>query len=124
MKKREIAGEYFCGNRVSKYGRDHGYLDYGTFAKAFDAVLCNPIADKYCLWDDIVQGFDDEDVDFPEIFQYYIVSDAGAELIKEYTDDPLFYVPDLYIYVWGITHYGTSWEYVLTDVEMRKGETK
>lgn len=53
-----------------------------------------------------------------EIFQYYIVSDQGAEMIKQYTDDPLFYNETLDMYVWGITHYGTNWGYVLTDVKL------
>lgn len=53
-----------------------------------------------------------------EIFQYYIVSDQGAEMIKQYTDDPLFYNETLDMYVWGITHYGTAWGYVLTDVKL------
>ena len=53
-----------------------------------------------------------------EIFQYYIVSDQGAEMIKQYTEDPLFYNETLDMYVWGITHYGTSWSYVLTDVRL------
>lgn len=53
-----------------------------------------------------------------EIFQYYIVSDQGAEMIKQYTDDPLFYNETLNMYVWGITHYGTGWNYVLTDIKL------
>lgn len=24
------------------------------------------------------------------------------------------------IYLWGITHFGTSWDYVLTDIELEK----
>lgn len=57
-----------------------------------------------------------------EIFQYYIVSDQGAEMIKQYTDDPLFYNETLDMYVWGITHFGTSWNYVLTDVKLNCGQ--
>ena len=53
-----------------------------------------------------------------EIFQYYIVSYQGAEMIKQYTEDPLFYNETLDMYVWGITHYGTAWSYVLTDVKL------
>lgn len=53
-----------------------------------------------------------------DIFQYFIVSDSGAEMIKQYTDDPLFYNGTLDMYVWGITHFGTSWSYVLTDVKL------
>lgn len=57
-----------------------------------------------------------------DIFQYFIVSDSGAELIKQYTDDPLFYNETLDMYVWGITHLGTSWECVLTDIKLNCGE--
>lgn len=53
-----------------------------------------------------------------DIFQYFIVSDQGAEMIKQYTEDPLFYNETLDMYVWGITHYGTAWSYVLTDVNL------
>lgn len=50
-----------------------------------------------------------------EIMQYYIISDNGADIIKRYTNDPLYYIDFLDCYVWGVTHYGTSWDYVLTD---------
>ena len=53
-----------------------------------------------------------------EIFQYFIVSENGADIIKDFTDDPLFYLPVLDVYVWGITHFGTSWDYVLTDCKI------
>lgn len=53
-----------------------------------------------------------------DIFQYFIVSDQGAEMIKQYTNDPLFYNETLDMYVWGVTHWGTSWDYVLTDVRL------
>lgn len=57
-----------------------------------------------------------------DIFQYFIVSDSGAEMIKQYTDDPLFYNENLDMYVWGVTHCGTSWDYVLTDVKLNCGQ--
>lgn len=46
----------------------------------------------------------------------------GADIIKEYTDDPLYYNEALDMYLWGVTHYGTSWEYVLTDVKLNCGD--
>lgn len=57
-----------------------------------------------------------------EIFQYFIISDNGAEILKEYTNDPVFYIPVLDCYVWGVTHWGTSWDYVLTDVKLELSE--
>lgn len=58
----------------------------------------------------------------PEVFQWFIVSDCGAEIIKNYTDDPLYYNEELDMYLWGVTHYGTSWDYVLTDIKLNCGE--
>ena len=54
---------------------------------------------------------------WPEIFQYYIVSGAGAELLEE-IGEIVYYNEKLDMYVWGVTHYGTSWDYVLTDIKI------
>ena len=50
-----------------------------------------------------------------EIYQYYIVSDNGARILEE-INEIVFYNEELDMYVWGVTHYGTSWSYVLTDI--------
>lgn len=52
-----------------------------------------------------------------EIFQYYIVDDNGAEILKD-CDEIVFYNDELEMYVWGVTHYGTSWDYVLTNIKI------
>lgn len=57
-----------------------------------------------------------------EIYQYYIIGDGGARLLKEYTDEIVYYIPVLNIYVWGVTHYGTGWDYVLTDIKIDEKE--
>lgn len=53
-----------------------------------------------------------------EIFQYYIISDYSAEILKDWTNEIIYYIPVLDIYVWGVTHFGTSWDYVLTDIKI------
>ena len=63
---------------------------------------------------------DEQDNQGDEIYQYFIISDAGANLLKDYTDEILYYLPALDIYVWGVTHYGTSWDYVLTNIKIEK----
>jgi len=55
----------------------------------------------------------------PEIMQYYIVSDSGAEILKD-AGEIVFYNDTLDMYVWGVTHWGTSWDYVLTDIKIVK----
>ena len=53
-----------------------------------------------------------------EIYQYYIIDDSLARILQELTNEIVYYVPLLDVYVWGITHYGTSWAYVLTDIKI------
>lgn len=171
--------KYFCGNEVSRYGQEHGYIDYATLAKAFDAVLNNNIigATGWEYWEmengfvdnseeieeleegrekiedtlsDIDNGLTEnidpaevdelrerleeienkidelkiEQADFPEIYQYYIISEAGAKILEDYTNEIVFYNNDLDMYVWGVTHWGTSWDYVLTDIKIKLDEQK
>lgn len=163
---------YFCGNKISDYGIEQGYLDYSTLAKSFDAVLVNDIVklfyntingeynepeqvngyidnsdeidakreqietleytrdnsddpeqiayidDQIELINDQIDELEREQDEQQEIYQYYIVSDSGADIIKRYTNDPVYYLPALDCYVWGVTHWGTSWDYVLTDCKI------
>lgn len=51
-----------------------------------------------------------------DIYQYYIVDDNGARILKE-INEIVFYNEELDMYVWGVTHFGTSWSYVLTDIK-------
>ena len=39
MSKYVHKSPYFYGNKISDYGLEHGYVDYATLSKAFDAVL-------------------------------------------------------------------------------------
>ena len=188
-RSRAVAGEWFYGNEVSDYGKQNGYVDYRTLAKAFDAVMNNniiqdleaagfyfePVQDGSSDYTDEIDELRDaadeirdqatektdaadkaeeagdadeaeklraeaaeleaeaekkeEEADEleaeqepPECFQFFIVDDAGAEIIQEWTDDPLFYCEALDMYVWGVTHWGTSWDYVLTDIRINAGE--
>ena len=173
MTTRKLFGATFYGNEASNYAKENGYLDYNTFAKAFDSVLNNDIIAKtqeIGYWeqengfidnseeieklenkldklDYKLSSLDDDEEEIrninseikevqerieelreeeensigQEIYQYYIVSDKGAEIIQAYTNDPLFYNEELDMHVWGITHWGTSWDYVLTDVKLNCG---
>ena len=118
----KIAGKYFCGNEISAYGQEYNRLDYATFAKAFDAVLNNNIFDAGWNigsgWEAVNYSDDDEE---REIFQWFIVSDSGAQMIQDYTDEILYYHEELDIYLWGVTHWGTSWDYVLMDIPCNCG---
>jgi len=58
---------------------------------------------------------------YPDIFQYFIVDNNGAEILQE-CGEIVFYNDELYLYIWGVTHWGTSWDYVLTNIKIEKPE--
>lgn len=152
--------KYYYGNAISDYGIECGYVDYATFAKAFNAVLNNDIMsltyDIGC-WEQVsgiidntdeieeleekrykleeenennpsqiieneINGIDDqieelesEQDDDREVFQWFIVDDLGSRLLQE-INEIVYYNEKLDMYLWGVTHYGTSWDYVLTSI--------
>ncbi len=55
-----------------------------------------------------------------DIYQYYIISGSGADFLQNFSNEIVYYDSELDIYVWGITHFGTSWDYVFTDIPVRK----
>lgn len=70
-----------------------------------------------------IEELEEEQDDPDEIFQYYIISGQGAEILEDYTNEIVFYNSELDLYVWGVTHWGTSWDYVLTDIPCEVDET-
>ena len=109
------------GHKVSEYGLENGYLDYLTLSKIVgDMVLSNYMMTYTgSLGWELVNGDDiDEDGEYHEIYQWYIITEQGANFLQEYTDEIVYFHEEMDIYVWGITHFGTSWDYVLTDIKL------
>lgn len=110
-KKTEL---WFCGHKVSDYGQEHRRLDYRTFAQAFDAVLNNDIIG---ILDDFEQvgGFTNNE-DEQEVFQWYIVPESALWILEQ-NNEITYYSEKADMYLWGVTHWGTAWDYVLTDIQ-------
>jgi len=137
----------FYGRKISLYGIQHGRVDYAALGGSFDCILNNKI--MFCdtlgyeSWElvngsdyDYFNGDGDEidyeafcdledqgldcNAEMKEFFQYYIISDRGADILKEWTNETVWYNEYIDCYLWGVTHWGTSWEYVLTDIEFTK----
>lgn len=121
-KEMKLYGTAVHGQHVSDYGLENGYLDYLTLSKIIgDAVLNNTIYENTVEdWDIVAGEIENEDGEYYDIYQYYIISYYGYAFLKEYTDEIVFYNEKLDIYLWGITHFGTSWDYVLTDIKLVK----
>lgn len=63
-----------------------------------------------------IEELENEQDNDPEVFQWFIVDDWGARLLQQETDEIVYYNETLDMYLWGVTHYGTSWDYVLTSI--------
>ena len=67
---------------------------------------------------DEIEALEDDENYLPDVYQWYIIDDNGARLLEEYTNEIVYYNDELDMYVWGVTHFGTSWAYVLTDIKV------
>lgn len=104
----------YC-EEVSKYGLENGYLDYLTLSKIIGPCIMNNYLRAETMEDwEIVAG----DLGASDIYQDYIISEYGYEFLAENTDELVFYNERLHVYIWGVSHFGTSWDYVLTNVKL------
>lgn len=119
----KLFGNKVFGVEVSEYGLENGYLDYRTLAKIVgDCILNNNIFmyAGYENWE-LESGMEENEYgDYYEVYQYYIITDYGAKFLGDYTDEIVYYHEELDMYLWGITHFGTSWDYVLTNIKLEE----
>lgn len=110
----KLYGNKVYGVEVSSYGLENGYLDYLTLSKIIGPSIMNNYlrADTMEDWE-IVAG----DLEY-DIYQDYIIPEYGYEFLSEYTDELVFYNERLHVYIWGVSHFGTSWDYVLTNIKL------
>lgn len=134
--------KYFYGFELSEEEIERNRISYYIMAKCFDAVLCNNICevDEF-LFDNIISGTlysyydkegnelsqeeynekleNDEEVDevYDDVFQWFIVSDNALHLLEE-AGELVLYSEKLDCYIWGVKHYGTSWQYVFTNIKI------
>lgn len=52
-----------------------------------------------------------------DIYQDYIITKDGAEYLQRKTNEIVFYCDKLDLYIWVITHFGTSWSGVFTSIK-------
>lgn len=105
------------GIKVSAYGREKGYLDYRTLAHMLEDCILNNSLRAATVgvvgeWEIVAGEFDES------IMQDFIISRYGFDVLRDYTDEIVFYNEELDVYIWGVTRWGTGWAYELTDVKL------
>ena len=108
--------DYFYGQKISEYGKRNGFVDYAALAGSFAHILNNSIVSRADDWE-IVNGDTEAET---EVFQYCIIPERGYEILEANTNELVMYSYDLDVFLWCVTHYGNSWDYVLTDIECEK----
>lgn len=63
-----------------------------------------------------IEELESEQNEDQEVFQWFIVDDWGARMLQQEANEIVYYNETLDMYIWGVTHYGTSWDYVLTNI--------
>lgn len=119
MKFIDVNGQsysYYGKLILNDYEKEHKRLSYSNMLKAFTDncyILNNKIVDKFEF------EFVDEslyDLDELTIYQYYIISEYTADKLQKHTNEIILYNAELDMYLLGVGHFGTSWDYVLTDI--------
>lgn len=105
------------GVKVSDHALENGYLDYSTLSDILEGTILNNDLINFGEWE-LISGEDND------CMMYYIISRYGYKLLSEYTDEAVYYNDEFNVYLWGIDHYGTSWDYVLTDIKLVDGDQR
>ena len=108
--------------KMGDYEKTKGFASYRTIIDRFvgDIVLCNNIMsidDSFC--DNLYNGYDEESEEYKEIYQCYLcnINDYNKKLLLD-MGIMLSYSDMLDCDILCVNHYGTSWDYVLTDVKL------
>ena len=102
---------------ISEYANDDflmDFFDYDDNKHDIDNLTDDDlqlVKDDYLM--DIIDDLDLYNY-YDDIYQYYIIDDHSSDLFIK-LQYPVFYSNALNVYVVGITHYGTSWSYILTN---------
>lgn len=54
--------------------------------------------------------YDEENDDYIDIYQWYIIDGNDAERLARYTNEIVLYNEELDLYLLGVTHWGTMWQ--------------
>lgn len=70
----------------------------------------------YCyIHEDCDRSQDDCEFEDYDVYQMYLIGSADADYLKRHTNELIWYSDKLDEYIWGVTHFGTSWSGVSLD---------
>lgn len=120
---------------LNKYEKEHNKISFRRLVNRLfsDMILCNDIVKLFHgeLNGEYIEptfevgtDYDEEYEENIDVYQYFIVdfSSWTYDFMRKYAeqlgrDILLYYLEELDLYILGVTHFGTGWDYVLTDIE-------
>lgn len=119
---------------ANEIDRQGGYLRCNNITsvipiESFYETLHNDIVEYYVddngyyiyEYDEEFNPNDDTEIEYSysEVYQWYLVADNPyTREMLEQANQVWGYIEELDLLVWGVTHWGTSWDYVLTDIKL------
>ena len=117
--------KYYHGYEISKTGLQNNRVDMRALGNVVGGILNNRIVEstiRYGMdeWEMVNGSLYECDEDGTEneryIYQYFIITDRGADILMAETDEIVLYNEELDMYIWGVTCFGTPWEGELTNI--------
>lgn len=123
MKKEKKFYRYINKKELNSYEIENKRLSYyNLFYRDENRLLCNEIEKDFEDFE-LMYGYNNEDEYYDEIYQYYLIDENTANRLGE-LGEIIYYDNRLDVYVLGVTHFGTSWDYVLTSVKIKPLENR
>ena len=126
---------YIRKDDLTDYEKENNKISFRRLVERLftDMVLCNNITKLFYTdingvysepQKEIGEDYDTENDEYIDVYQYFIVdfSSWTYDFMQKYQEQLgnefiLYYIDELDMYILGVTHFGTSWDYVLTDIE-------
>ena len=115
LARRVGVGDMILANSLRNDTSEIGYWESVGGTDAYNSCDNHLYFTPDC--DECIKIDDKGDYDYKEIYQEYIITESGAEYLKDNTNEIIFYNDKLDLYLWGITHFGTSWDGVYTEIK-------
>lgn len=115
---------------LNEYEKQHNRISFKRLIDRLftDMILCNNITKLFYNYIEpeieIGKDYDEEYEEYIDVYQYFIVdfnSYTYEYILQKYAKQLgeefiLYYIEELDLFVLGVTHFGTGWDYVLTDI--------
>lgn len=109
---------------LNEYEREHNKISYRRLIERVGDIWLFNNAPKLSNYDfdfELGTDYDEETDEYYDIYQYYLINTNDYRLQKlkdiDCKDLIIAWSDTLEEYILMVTHFGTSWDYVLTDFE-------